>query len=87
MYVCAGYSPQAMGDSVDNYINATESDIMIKRQIIRAEFYNTYDVMTGVRISIRAIGNKLNITILFALRYMRIFKKNIDRSFCVYILD
>ncbi|XP_022167645.1 uncharacterized protein LOC111031844 [Myzus persicae] len=40
-----------MGDSVDNYINATESDIMIKRQMIRAEFYNTYDVMTGIRIA------------------------------------
>lgn len=38
-----------MGDSVDNYTNATESDIMIKRQMIRAEFYNTYDVMTGVK--------------------------------------
>jgi len=48
LYVGLGYSPQAMGDSVDNYINATESDIMIKRQMIRAEFYNTYDVMTGV---------------------------------------
>lgn len=44
-----GYSPRAMGDSADNYTNTTESDIMIKRQMIRAEFYNTYDVMTGVR--------------------------------------
>lgn len=44
-----GYSPQAMGDSVDNYINSTETDIMIKRQMIRTEFYNTYDVMTGVK--------------------------------------
>lgn len=38
-----------MGDSADNYTNTTESAIMIKRQMIRAEFYNTYDVMTGVR--------------------------------------
>lgn len=60
MYASAGYSPQAMGDSVDNHTNATESDMMVKRQIIRAEFYKTYDVMTGVRntFSIQQYANR-----------------------------
>ncbi|XP_050524502.1 uncharacterized protein LOC126896088 [Daktulosphaira vitifoliae] len=40
-----------MGESVGDHKNFTESDINIKREMIKAEFYSTYDVMTGVRIA------------------------------------